>query len=66
MRLAVRNDGKWRHAGMKKWYGCGATCAICNPQIAARWKDKTKIAEINKMDMTDFNDEMSGYLNMQV
>lgn len=59
-RRALRNEGKWRIAGTKPWYGCGADCLLCNPQLRNAWKHSTKLAEINKMDDLDFNDELSG------
>ena len=58
-RYAYRNEGKWRHAGMKKFYGCGPDCWYCNPQIRCEWREKSICAAINKLDYADFIEALS-------
>lgn len=58
-RRALRNEGKWRFARMKKFYGCGPDCWYCNPQIRCAWRESTIQAEINKLDYADFIEALS-------
>jgi hypothetical protein len=52
-RKIVRNDGRWRHPGKKPWYGCGANCWYCNPQIVKRVKIKKIEKDMFVLDIID-------------
>lgn len=53
-RRALRNEGKWRHAGTKKFSGCSPNCWYCNPQARCEWRERTINSIIDKLDNIDF------------
>lgn len=53
-RRAFRCDGK-RYI---QWYGCGRTCAICNPHLFRGIKIKKVENTLNHFDMIDFEESL--------